>query len=381
MSLAAVATLPPAHRSPRPASDDPTAVNRLALRRRCEAAKRAYTTRHVPLARVAALAEGLGHEPRPGDLVLARVQRIGKHAAIELAHGRRSTLFVGDEVIVAYAARYAPDQFLAEVPGDLGPCHLAAGGGVAALVTSRHGAVGAPTDLTPIGLLLDSDGERLNLARFGLQAGSAHAPRPLTILSLGTSMNAGKTTAAAYLVKGLARAGLRVGAAKLTGTGSGNDPGLLADAGAHRVLDFTDAGFASTFGATLDELHRILDTVQSAMCGEAVDVLVAEVADGLLQRETAMLLRSTHVARRVDGCLFSAGEAMGALSGLRWLHEQALPVLAVAGTLTRSPLARAEVEQGCEQRTLGLDELANPVVARELWRRAARASGPAGEAA
>jgi hypothetical protein len=33
-------------------------------------------------------------------------------------------LFVGDEILVAYGHRYAPAQFLAEVPPDLGGCHL-----------------------------------------------------------------------------------------------------------------------------------------------------------------------------------------------------------------------------------------------------------------
>ena len=45
---------------------------------------------------------------------------------------------------------------------------------------------------------------------------------PVLIVA-GTAMNAGKTTAAARLIKGLQRAGLRVGAAKVTGTGAGGD--------------------------------------------------------------------------------------------------------------------------------------------------------------
>ncbi len=341
------------------------------IRRRVAAAKRAYTTRRVPLGMMARLLSEPALPPQAGDLVLARVERLGKHAALEQTDSRRRALFVGDEIVLAYGSRYAPDQFLAELPADIGPCHLAAGGGVAGRVVSRHGGCSAPTEIRPIGLITDADGRRLNLSRFALPAGSAHGPRPLTLLSLGTSMNAGKTTAAAHLVKGLVRAGLRVGAAKLTGTGSGNDPNLLHDAGAAVVLDFTDAGHASTFGLDLPALHGVLDAVQAHMSAERVDVLVAEVADGLLQRETEMLLRSPHLARRIDGCLFSSGEAMGAIAGVQWLAEQRLPVLGLAGLMTRSPLALAEANQATGLPVLRLDELSDPTRSLELLRRAA----------
>lgn len=341
---------------------------------RLRRAKRAYTTRHVPPAALHALDARPAAPPQAGDLLLARVTRLGKHQSIEQVDSRRSALFVGDEILLAYGARYAPDQFEAEVPASLAPCHLAAGGGVAGLVTRRHGAVSAPTEIEPLGLVLNAHGRRVRLADHGLPPRTDHGPRPLTIASVGTSMNAGKTTSAAYLVKGLCRAGLRVGAAKITGTGSGNDPGLLRDAGASEVLDFTDCGYASTSGLDLEALLGILATVHREMAVRHVQVLVMEVADGLLQRETAMLLQSPRFAQRVDACLFSSGEAMGAAAGLRWLHDRGLPVLALAGTLTRSPLAQAEAEAATGLRALTLADLSDADQARALLRRATELS-------
>lgn len=337
---------------------------------RLQTIKRAYNTRRIAPSDLAALHSDPGAAPRAGDLVLARVERIGKHASLELTDSRRSTLFAGDEVLVAYAARYAPDQFEARVPADLGPCHLAASGGVAAEVISRHGAVSAPTELRPLGLLVDAQGLRVNLERAALPRACGHGPRPLTLASLGTSMNAGKTTAAAHLIHGLKRAGLRVGGAKITGTGSGNDPGLLRDAGADWVLDFTDCGYASTFGLDLPALQDILHTVQAQMHAHGAEVLVVEVADGLLQRETSMLLRSPAFAQGVDGCLFSSGEAMGAIAGARWLRGQGLRLLALAGTMTRSPLARAEAADATGIATLELEQLRDADTVRSLLERA-----------
>jgi hypothetical protein len=138
-------------------------------------AKRAYTTRRVPLSAMGRLVTGDGVTPRAGDLMLARVTRVGKHAHLECTDSRRAALFVGDEVLVACAPRYAPDQFDARLPHSLAPCHLAAGGGVAGLVVSRRAGVTPPTELQPIGLVADADGRVANLADHAL------APRALAI--------------------------------------------------------------------------------------------------------------------------------------------------------------------------------------------------------
>ncbi|KPF49499.1 hypothetical protein D621_14880 [beta proteobacterium AAP51] len=341
---------------------------------RLKLVKRSYNTRRIAATDLSALQADTTAVPRAGDLVLARVERIGKHPALELTDSRRSTLFVGDEVLVAYAARYAPDQFEARVPDTLGPCHLAASGGVAAEVVSRRAGTPAPTELRPLGLVLDAQGQRVNLLRTALPLGTAQDARPLTLASLGTSMNAGKTTSAAHLIYGLKRAGLRVGGAKITGTGSGNDPGLLGDAGADWVLDFTHCGYASTFELGLEQLLGILYTVQAQMHAKAVDVLVLEVADGLLQQETAALLRSEKFRERVDGCIFSSGEAMGAIAGADWLRSQQLPLLALSGAMTRSPLSSAEAAGATGVQTLGLESLRDPGTVRDILARASRTS-------
>jgi hypothetical protein len=333
-------------------------------------AKRAYTTRRVPLAAMGRLLAGDGVKPRAGDLMLARVTRVGKHAHLEGTDSRRAALFVGDEVLVACAARYAPDQFDARLPASLAPCHLAAGGGVAGQVVSRRGGLSAPTELQPIGLVADSHGRVANLADHAL-APRTPARRPITIASLGTSMNAGKTTSAAYLIRGLARAGLRVGAAKVTGTGSGNDPGLLRDAGAVRVLDFTDAGFASTCDVHADALAAAARTVVAHLADDGVDAIVLEVADGLFQRETAALLQHAEFRVLLDATLFSSGDAMGACGGADWLRRAGLPPLALSGAMTRSPLAAQEAADASGLPVLGLDDLGDAGTARQLWQQAA----------
>lgn len=121
-------------------------------------AKRAYTTRPVPQAGMNRLILEPGAPLRPGDMILARVERVSNLASLEGIDSRRSALLVGDEIVVCCAARYAPDPFDADLPKLLAPCHLVAGGGVAGMVRTRHAAVGASTKTVPLGLIADARG-------------------------------------------------------------------------------------------------------------------------------------------------------------------------------------------------------------------------------
>lgn len=329
-------------------------------------AKRAFTTRRVSFGAVASLITE-GATPSPGDLVLARVTRIGHHKFLQSANGRRQTLFVGDEIIAVFGHRYAPDQYEALVPESLGPCQLVAGGGVVATVTHRHARMGQPTELMPLGLLADAHHSIINLRRYRLSDRPAGAAAPARVIAvLGTSMNAGKTTVAAHLIRGLVAAGLRVGAAKITGTGAGGDSFLFADAGADPVLDFVDFGYASTYRLPPDELEQLFTQTLRHLDDARVDVAVIEVADGLLQTETASLVQQASFSARVDGIVFAAADSMGAAAGIEWLERRGLPVLALGGLVTAAPLGAREARAATHLPVLALEELADESCARGL---------------
>lgn len=332
--------------------------------RRIEAAKRSFTTRRVSFAEDAYL---IRHKaPTSGDLMLAEVLSVGHHQFLENPHGRRCGLLPGDKVIVCYGARYAPDQFEGIVPPNLEPCHLLAGGGIAGQVVSRHTKARAPTCLKPVGLIGDRHGAVWNVRDFRLKEAKAPKKLPLTIAVVGTSMNAGKTLAASSLIRGLSLAGLKVGAAKLTGTGSGGDVWSMADHGATGVLDFTDAGFATTQGAEPNELKEGVLLMLNHLSNGENDAIVFEIADGLFQRETALLLESPEIRDRIHRIVFAASESMGAVAGVDWLRERDLPVIALAGVMTASPLASAEAEAATGLATYTTQKLRDPELAGKL---------------
>jgi len=328
-------------------------------------AKAAYTTRRIPLIDANYLISG-EVIPKPGDLVLARIDRLGSHGRIELGNGRRAPLFPGDEIILCYGHRYAPDQFEAEVPNSLEPCHMVAAGGIAALALSKHSAKKAATKITPIGLLGDIYSQPINLADYALKPLTSDRNQTITIASIGTSMNAGKTTTAAYLIRGLVNAGLKVGAAKLTGTGAGGDKWLMMDAGADLVLDFTDAGLASTYRVPLRELERTMTTLTAHLQNAGVNAIVLEVADGLFQEETSALMRSEVFRQTVQGIIFSAADSMGAASGATWLYDHDLPVVAISGKLTAAPLSVREAQGATGLPVLGLNQLSDAGIAETI---------------
>jgi len=338
--------------------------------RRVARLKVAYTVRNLDLAQPLQVVHDHDLAPRHGDVMLAAVDRIGQHPKLELTTSRRSALYTGDEILVAAAARYAPDQFEAEVPEDLGPCDLVAAGGIAARIRSSHVKMSIPTSLNPIGLLADAGGRIVNLSDLALAAPVPTLRRPTTIVVAGTAMNAGKTTAVASLVRGLTAAGLRVGACKVTGTGAGGDPWLYRDAGAAEVLDFTDVGFAATYRIPLPALLDCATGLHAHLAARDVDAIVIEIADGVLHAETAALLDHPRIQALIDGVVFAAGDAAGALLGVSRVRAAGLEVLAVGGLLTTSPLATREAQAVLDLPVYGSADLSDPALSASLLQKA-----------
>ena len=74
-------------------------------------------------------------------------------------------------------------------------------------------------------------------------------------------MNSGKTTTAGTLARALSRANFSVAAGKITGTAAGKDARFFEACGARPVLDFTSAGYPSTYMLSLEELLGIYNSI------------------------------------------------------------------------------------------------------------------------
>ncbi len=324
--------------------------------KRLGAVKQSFVTRNICLAEFSFLVTG--HiTPAPGDLILARVDKLGQHQRLELPSGRRAHMFVGDEIVVSYGNRYAPDQFLGHVPDSLEPCSLVAAGGIASKVIAKHSKMKNATRITPLGFLASHTKEIINVREGQLPETTENKSRPKILAVVGSSMNGGKTTTMAYLARGMVKAGLSVGAAKITGTGSGADYWKMLDSGAYPVIDFTDMGFSSTYKVDAEKIQAIMERQINYLSNHKVDIILLEIADGLMQPETSALLQSKCFVSLVDGVFFSAAEALSVQAALDWMSSCKLPLLGVSGALTASPLALEETRQLCSVPVFTKEEL------------------------
>lgn len=326
-------------------------INRIAK------AKRSYITRNVDLTVATSICQD---KPCSGDLILARVDRIRNHTRLENEAGRREHLYPGDEIIVAAADRYATGQFHARVPAELGACHLVAAGGIAAEVSQRNRGVKAATEITALGLLCDKQGKVVNLKQFAPLNEQLLQPISLerlpTLLVMGSDMNSGKTTLACAAANGFRQAGYRISATKLTGTGAGPDYWRMKDAGADRVVDFLDAGYASTVGMTPPQLVDILYRFKADALQQGAELLIVEVADGVLQPENRALLESEIFLDEISAALIAADGAIAATMTAQTVLHSGISVLGVGGLISKSPLSCDEARNSLGLPILELDD-------------------------
>lgn len=327
-------------------------MNRIDLRQ----VRRTYTTHIVLDEACVGYVAPSGH-PQIGDLLVAEVASIGKHTSVETISGLTMNIFPGDLIIGAFGNRYATDQYEGYAPAAWrDQCDLLSIGGVCGEVCSAHTSMGSPTRLRVLGALCDAHGRSLNLRDFARPA-AAQLPAGQVILVVGTSMNSGKTTTVGALARALHRAGMRVAAAKITGTAAGKDGRFFQSCGADPVFDFTYCGFPSTYMLDQHDLLAIFADLSNRLAAVAPDFSIIEIADGIFQRETRLLLESDELRARVDHVFFSAGDSLGAECGVRRLRSEGWPVRAVTGLVTASPLAMREVEEFVGIPCLSIDRL------------------------
>jgi hypothetical protein len=137
-----------------------------------------------------------------------------------------------------------------------------------------------------------------------------------------------------------------VRASKITGTAGLKDILHMNDAGAHPYSDFSFLGYPSTYLLPEEELLSIFNRLDLKYANNPKNFWVVELADGIIQRETAMLLNSQDVLSRINKLIFCAGDAFGAIGGLRILKERfRLIPDALSGICSSSPLLLRELAE------------------------------------
>ena len=292
------------------------------------------------------------YSPKLGDVAIFEVLELRSLNAIQDFEGRICSIFEEDHIMVAFGNRYASNQFEAYVPeGYQETYDLVSKGGVVGNVASMYYKLEdiGPTKLKLIGYATEKEGKVINTIYHHRQRTpfQPYAIRSFkTILSVGASMDSGKTTTAAFLCRGLKKAGKRVAYFKLTGTIFNKDKMLCYDCGADYVSDFSEMGYPSTYLCDLEDILDIHEGLLQEVATSDPDYVVIEIADGLYQRETNQLLNHLPFTNTVDHVILSCSDSLAVSTGVQLLSPIfGERLFALGGLFTGSPLFIEEVEQ------------------------------------
>ncbi len=211
-----------------------------------------------------------------GDYVVGQVHTAtGPLANVELPTGRLARPVEGDWMVGALGVRQATLEAVGDwraIQSD-GLMHNLTVAGLFGRLTSASYLMPQFPTLRYQGHVM-RQGQKVGMADFVTDAPRMPYTRP-TILIIGTSMSAGKTTAARVIIHLLKQLDLQVVGAKLTGAGRYRDILAMLDAGSDRIFDFVDVGLPSSICPPKD-FRQSIQQLLSLIEAEHPDVVVAE---------------------------------------------------------------------------------------------------------
>ena len=217
-----------------------------------------------------------------GDYVVTKVTNAEGPHRIELHNGRMMEVMEADLLVGALGHRFATLEATGswEDVQDDGIMHLLTGAGLFGTMTSKSFFMPNLIELKYMGHMM-MKGHKISMDNFVPQVSQKKLNIPV-VLIVGTSMSAGKTTAARIIIRQLKLRGLNVVGAKLSGAGRYRDILYMKDAGADYIYDFVDVGLPSTIAPEQEYLPRIR-TLLSLIAGTDADVAVVEIGASPLE--------------------------------------------------------------------------------------------------
>ena len=217
-----------------------------------------------------------------GDYVICSVEKPRNALKIELVNGRMADVSQGDLLVGAFGIRSATMEATGswEAVGEDLMMHALTGAGLFGKMISRSTLL---PDLIPVKYRghVHIGGMKQQMQDF-LESVPKKKYQTPSVVIVGSSMSAGKTTVARIIIRQFKMAGLSVLGAKLTGAGRYRDILSMHDAGADWVFDFVDAGLPSTIS---DEKSYVeaMSPLLSRMAMKNADLSVIEIGASPLE--------------------------------------------------------------------------------------------------
>ncbi|KAA3627184.1 MAG: hypothetical protein DWQ08_07895 [Proteobacteria bacterium] len=266
---------------------------------RIAAAHHVYAARRVPTRCMRTLLAD-HTEPAPGDLLLARVESVGRFDYAQVASCRTAPIREGDEIVVCYAQPDPEHRAASFLTRASGAFDLVDPAGIATRASSRNFPASGPTRLAIIGRLGDDNGKPLNIAEWAIPSGLGLYVRQPIIAVVGERRLPGESCRTVDLVRGLAGSGFSVGVANLTGVSGCWKIRLLQNAGAREVLDITDAGQVEISGQNPEAFERIFLILSGYLTSVDTDVMVMEIEQDVFGHDAAAIVSLPSFQSRVS---------------------------------------------------------------------------------
>jgi hypothetical protein len=312
--------------------------------------KRTSTLRRVPPLEVLRYRSEHGGE---GDVCAVELPQDAPSITVEATTGRLMAIAPGDIFLATPGHREATRSVCGSlpagglVPGDL-YWVLAASGVVGELVGDspfEEGYLGRVRYLGPVYL---NHGERLNIRQFAVTPpGGTDCNAPVYLI-VGTSGEAGKTTAGVAVLRTLRMRGYAtVIALKATGGCSVAEIALYQDFGAAQAFDCIDFGLPGTYPAGREGIGAFFGNVLDFCLSLPADALVIECGGDLFGANVPEFLACLKARRSDLKIVLAAADTHGAMGAQRTLADIGLAISLITGPCTDTPSLRKRTEALC----------------------------------
>jgi hypothetical protein len=288
-----------------------------------------------------------------GDVCAFELPRDAFPILVESPTGRVMTIAPGDTFLATPGYRQARIWAVGSVPtGGLVPGNdywvLSDSGVVGELISYSASEMGHLARVRYLGAVYGDRGETLNIRQFGVTGSGGTDRNAPVYLILGTSTEAGKTTAGVAVLRALRMKGhTTVVALKATGTPSIAEIARYQDFGAAQVFDCIDFGFPTTYPVGREEINNIFAKEVDFCLSIPADAVVVECAGDPVSANAPELLCCLKARRSDLKIILAAADALGAMGAKHALAEIGLTISLITGRCTDTPILREWTEALC----------------------------------
>jgi hypothetical protein len=288
-----------------------------------------------------------------GDVCVFELPRDAAAVRVEAPTGRMMEIAPGDLFLATPGDRESTRWVSGRVPaGGLVP-------GQDYWVVAESGIVGELVGASPsqqdflacvryLGAVCGEAGETLNIKQFAETAPSESDRKAPIYLVLGTSGDAGKTTAAIAVIQALRMKGQTVVTAlKATGSPGVGEIARYQDFGATQAFDCVDFGLPGTYPAGRKGIREFFANALDYCLSLPADALVVECGGDLFGGNVPEFLACLKVRRSDPKIILAAADTLGALGAKQTLAEMGLALSLITGPCTDTSVLRERTEALC----------------------------------